>query len=160
MAGGLFLLDTNVLIRWVQHEASEYSLIKNSIQHLVNAGGAPCYTAQNLSEFWNVLTRPVKNNGYELSIEQADARAKYIETSLQLLLDNHDVYRVWRDLLVAHSILGFRYTMHGLWQRCRFTESEKFSPSTHAILRAIRSLKRCIQPRFNNAHDYGTACFD
>ncbi|MGA2249665.1 type II toxin-antitoxin system VapC family toxin [Terracidiphilus sp.] len=106
MAGGLFLLDTNVLIRWVQHEASEYSLIKNSIQHLVNAGGAPCYTAQNLSEFWNVLTRPVKNNGYELSIEQADARAKYIETSLQLLLDNHDVYRVWRDLLVAHSIRG------------------------------------------------------
>ncbi len=40
------------------------------------AGGNPCYTSQNLGEFWNVLTRPIDRNGFGLTPAEANDRAR------------------------------------------------------------------------------------
>jgi|SRR5580700_2658051 predicted nucleic acid-binding protein len=106
MAGGRYLVDTNVLIRWVRREAPEYSLVNESIQKLAQSLAVPCYTSQNLGEFWNVLTRPANRNGYGLSPAEADRRAIDVETSLQLLPDSIAVHTLWRRLLVDHAISG------------------------------------------------------
>jgi predicted nucleic acid-binding protein len=106
MAGELFLIDSNILIRWVQHESPDFRTVDASIKQLSRSGATPCYTSQNLGEFWNVLTRPANRNGYGFSPEQADIRARNVEASLRLLPDNPAVHNEWRRLLVDYHISG------------------------------------------------------
>lgn len=101
-----YLIDTNVLIRWVQPQDPQFSTARDCIQHLANFAAVPCYTSQNLGEFWNVLTRPRTQNGYGLSPAQAEIRAKEIEARFLLLPDSIAVHQKWRQLLVAYDISG------------------------------------------------------
>jgi len=71
MAGTLYLIDSNVLIRWIRPEAAEFQVVVRSIRSLEEPDDTPCYTSQNLGEFWNVLTRPTVKNGYGLPPEGA-----------------------------------------------------------------------------------------
>ena len=106
MAGDRYLVDTNVLLRWVRREAPEYILVGAAIRELARFGDVPCYTSQNFGEFWNVLTRPADRNGYGLSPTQANRRAIDVELSLQLIPDTVAVHAVWRRLLVEFSVSG------------------------------------------------------
>lgn len=81
----LYLVDTNILIRWVQPHDPDYPGIAAALTVLTGSGGVLCYTSQNLAEFWNALTRPVARNGYGLSPEEADRRARRFESRLRLL---------------------------------------------------------------------------
>lgn len=63
-------------------------------------------TLQNVSEFWNVCTRPLDKNGLGFSITQTDAELSIIEQVFDLLPDTIDVYKNWRELVVNHSVLG------------------------------------------------------
>ena len=71
MPGRLYLIDSNILIRWVQPEHPDFQTVRRAIQHLEDSADTPCYTSQNLGEFWNVMTRPADRNGYGLSPEGA-----------------------------------------------------------------------------------------
>ena len=106
MDGGRFLVDTNVLLRWVHREAAEYEIVNRSVQHLARDGWRPSYTSQILGEFWNVLTRPANRNGYGLTPAGANRRAADVESDLQFLPDNPAVHYVWRQLLVDHNVSG------------------------------------------------------
>src|SRR6266851_5364033 len=65
-----------------------------------------CYTSQNVAEFWNACTRPVDRNGYGLSPQDTDHRARLFEEKLRLLPDSLAVHEQWRRLLVTHSVSG------------------------------------------------------
>jgi predicted nucleic acid-binding protein len=65
-----------------------------------------CYTSQNLGEFWNTMTRPANRNGYGLSPDEADIRAKDVEASFDLLPDTVAVHNEWRRLLVDYRVSG------------------------------------------------------
>jgi predicted nucleic acid-binding protein len=106
MAGELYLTDTNILIRWVRRDAADFKIVGAAIEEFARRGAIPCYTSQNLGEFWNVLTRPVDRNGYGLAPAQANRHALEIETSFRLLVDSREVHEEWRSLLMAHSISG------------------------------------------------------
>ena len=106
MARELYLIDTNLLIRWVQHESPDFRTVDASVKQLARSGAVPCYTSQNLGEFWNVLTRPADRNGYGFSPEQADLRARDIEAKLRLLPDGLAVHKEWRRLLVDYRVSG------------------------------------------------------
>jgi predicted nucleic acid-binding protein len=106
MAGESYLVDTNILIRWVRREAPEFEIVNAAIELLAERGPIPCYTSQNLGEFWNVLTRPVGRNGYGLSPSEANRRARDFETSCRLIADSREVHEEWRHLLVTHNVSG------------------------------------------------------
>jgi len=106
MPGHLYLIDSNVLIRWVQPEGPEFQEVAMAIQRLEDADEIPCYTSQNLGEFWNVLTRPSDRNGYGLSPEQAAIRANMVEAKFRLLPDSLAVHDEWRKLLVDYRVSG------------------------------------------------------
>src|SRR5271167_4886022 len=106
MAGNSWLLDTNVLIRWVQHEDPEAPIVEAAVDRLMLSDSSLCFTSQNLGEFWNTLTRPTNRNGYGLSPEETNRRAITIESRLELLPDSLAVHMRWRRLLVAHNISG------------------------------------------------------
>lgn len=100
------LLDSNILLRWVEPNEPDQVIVAAALESLALAHAGLCYTSQNLGEFWNTLTRPLDRNGYGLSPEQADRRAIPIEARLQLLPDTIAVHREWRRLLVAHGVSG------------------------------------------------------
>ena len=106
MAGTLYLIDSNILIRWVQPEGLEFRLVRRAIQTLEEMDDVPCYTSQNLGEFWNVLTRPAQRNGYGLSPENAMLRATKVEAKFRLLSDSLATHNEWRNLLVSHRVSG------------------------------------------------------
>lgn len=106
MPGRLYLIDSNILIRWVQPDHPEFQSVRWAIQHLEDSEETLCYTSQNLGEFWNVMTRPADRNGYGLTAEGALARAQVLESKFQLLPDGLAVHLEWRRLLVFHAVCG------------------------------------------------------
>jgi predicted nucleic acid-binding protein len=106
MAGEPCLVDSNVLIRWVQTEDSGFQLARKSIEFLEDHRQIPCYTSQNLGEFWNALTRPADKNGYGLSLRETLARTEEVEKRFHLLADSLAVHRQWRKLLIDHCVSG------------------------------------------------------
>jgi predicted nucleic acid-binding protein len=101
-----YLVDTNVLLRFVKPDDRDYPLVRSVVHQLWMAGEDLCYTSQNLAEFWNTCTRPGERNGYGLSVPEADHRARLVEDLLTYLEDSKAVHLEWRKLVVAHSVSG------------------------------------------------------
>ena len=106
MSGSLYLLDSNILIRWVQPGGPDYAAVKSALDLLARQQAVLCYTSQNLAEFWNACTRPADRNGYGMSPPETDRRASIFEGKLRLLPDNLEVHQEWRRLLVTHNVRG------------------------------------------------------
>jgi predicted nucleic acid-binding protein len=106
MSGERYLIDSNVLLRSVHPEGSEFRVVDRAIHRLEETDDTPCYTSQNLGEFWNVLTRPANRNGYGLSPGEADIRAREVEAKFRLLPDTLAVHQEWRRLLVDYTVCG------------------------------------------------------
>ena len=101
-----YLADTNILLRLVQTQSSHHPEAQNAVDKLLKNGDALFITLQNVSEFWNVCTRPLDKNGLGFSITQTDAELAIIEQIFDLLPDTIDVYKNWRELVVNHSVSG------------------------------------------------------
>lgn len=106
MAETPYLVDSNVLLRWVKPDHSDYPAIAAAIEALLRRDGLLCYTSQNVAEFWNACTRPTDRNGYGLSPQETDRRARFFEDRLRLLPDNLAVHEEWRRLLVSYNVSG------------------------------------------------------
>lgn len=102
----LCLVDSNILIRWVQPDDPDYAIVEASLAVLAEAGVVLCYTSQNLAEFWNASTRPASRNGYGLSPQETDRRARRFESRLRLLPDSLAVHEEWRRLIVDYGVSG------------------------------------------------------
>ncbi len=106
MAETPYLVDSNVLLRWVKPDHSDYPAIVSATDAILRHDGILCYTSQNVAEFWNACTRPVDRNGYGLSPQETDHRARFFEEQLRLLPDSLAVHEEWRKLLVTQSVSG------------------------------------------------------
>jgi predicted nucleic acid-binding protein len=106
MAETSYLVDSNVLLRWVKPDHKDYPAIVSAADAILEHGGVLCYTSQNVGEFWNACTRPVDRNGYGLSPQETDRLAKFFEEKLRLLPDSLAVHEEWRRLLVTHGVSG------------------------------------------------------
>ena len=100
------LADTNILLRRTQPDHPGHLSAVESVAGLLAAGEAICFTLQNISEFWNVATRPVANNGLGFSVALALAEVEKIERFLTFLPDSQAVYVEWKQLVVRHGVLG------------------------------------------------------
>jgi predicted nucleic acid-binding protein len=145
MNEALCLVDSNILIRWVQPSDPDYPVVEAALDVLARKNVILCYTSQNLAEFWNACTRPAIRNGYGLSPDEADRRAHFFEARLRLLPDNLLVHEEWRRLLVAYHVSGVQVHdtrlvaamhVHGVKQIltfnttdfARFTDTEALLP--------------------------------
>jgi predicted nucleic acid-binding protein len=100
------LADTNVLLRRTQPDHPSHGLAVESVARLLAAGEPVYFTLQNMSEFWNVATRPTANNGLGFSVALALRELEKIERFLSALPDSPAVYGEWKRLVVQHSVLG------------------------------------------------------
>ncbi|CAN5218468.1 hypothetical protein BH10ACI1_BH10ACI1_05700 [soil metagenome] len=101
-----YLTDTNILLRLVQTQSPHHAEAEKAVDKLLKQGDTLFITLQNVSEFWNVCTRPLNKNGSGFSIAETDAELSKIEQVFDLLPDIEEVYKNWRELVVKHSVSG------------------------------------------------------
>ena len=100
------LIDSNILLRFLEPKDPEYALVREAVKALTARGERLCFASQNLVEFWNVCTRPADKNGFGLTSAETDARARLIESRFLLLPETDRVHAEWRRLVVAYSVAG------------------------------------------------------
>jgi predicted nucleic acid-binding protein len=86
------LVDTNVLLRRTQPKHELYTVAVESVAQILGTGEPVYFTLQNISEFWNVVTRPLANNGLGFAPAMALAEVEKIERILTRLPDTPAVY--------------------------------------------------------------------
>ncbi len=102
------LVDTNVLLRRIQPDHVHHALAIDSVSRFLASGEQVYFTLQNISEFWNVVTRPVAANGLAFSPAFALSELAKIEMVLTLLPDSPAVYEEWKRLVATHAVRGVK----------------------------------------------------
>ena len=102
----IYLIDTNVLLRFVDPTNASYPRIRGVMDKLWADGHHPQTTSQNFAEFWNVLTRPVHRNGLGRTPFEAEVLLRDLERLFRLLPDSPEVYWEWRRLVVNYNVSG------------------------------------------------------
>ncbi|NES20363.1 MAG: PIN domain-containing protein [Symploca sp. SIO3E6] len=103
---GLYLIDTNVLLRFANRQDSRHQIVRTAIRKLKQDGHQLTVASQNCVEFWNVATRPVGKNGFGLTPANADRLLCLIERLFPLLTEEAMLYSEWRRLVVAFGVSG------------------------------------------------------
>lgn len=103
-----YLLDTNILLRLVESNHPHHKEAAEALKKLRRQGFNFYILLQNVSEFWNVCTRPLDKNGLGFSIETTDLQLKRLERFFIFLPDTDEVYKNWRELVVKHSVSGIQ----------------------------------------------------
>ena len=101
-----FLIDTNILLRISRRDDPDHPVVDAALTKLKSIGTILYYTHQNISEFWNVATRPVNRNGFGLTVADTERETSAIEREMVLLPDSVAVYQEWRRLVFTHSVSG------------------------------------------------------
>lgn len=100
------LVDTNVLLRLARPNDPSYSSVQQAVFRLRAAETKFYVSMQNITEFWNVCTRPAAQNGFGLSVVEAGELLDVIEATVTVLPDTDRVYTTWRVLITRHGVRG------------------------------------------------------
>jgi predicted nucleic acid-binding protein len=101
------LVDTGVLIRLFERTDSQHQVVLRAVNTLWANGDELVVGFQNVTEFWNVCTRPkTARGGLGLSVPGAEARLRDVEAGFAILPEPPTAYRHWRQLIVTHGVLG------------------------------------------------------
>lgn len=101
-----YLLDTNILLRWMRPADAHHAVALNAIETLTAQGDELFIAPQSVIEFWNVATRPIARNGYGLSALQVEGQIALIERAFLSASETPDIYPQWRRLARAYGIEG------------------------------------------------------
>ena len=101
-----YLIDTNILLRSVDPNHTMNAEAISAVENLLAAGETVNIFPQNISEFWNVATRPLDKNGLGLTPAQANAEVDKLENLLKVVLDTPQIYKEWRKLGVDYAVSG------------------------------------------------------
>lgn len=102
----IFLVDTNVLVRLIQHSHAMQAEARKAATTLTRQGNQLSIIAQNLIEFWAVATRPLANNGLALTIRETAAHLATFQKTFKLLHDTPDIFSEWERLVELHAVSG------------------------------------------------------
>ncbi len=102
----IYLLDTNVLLRFTRQDDPNYQTVQGAVHKLEAEGHEFRTTFQNFAEFWNVSTRAIDQNGFGNTTVETDQFLQELEMFSPLLPDSPDVYPVWRRLVVKYDVSG------------------------------------------------------
>ena len=102
------LVDTNILLRRTQPAHESHAVAVESVAQLHASGEPVHFTPQNIAKFWNVVTRPIANNGLGFAAALALVEVEKIERALTLLPDIPAMYGEWKRLVVQHGVVGVK----------------------------------------------------
>lgn len=132
----IYLVDTNVLLRFADRSHPLHSLIRDTIRKLRRDGHSLQVTSQNCVEFWNVATRPIERNGFGLTPTNAERLLRLIERLFPMLPDSSKVYPEWRRLVVTFDVSGVQ--VHD----ARLVASMKVNGLSHILTLNVEDFRR------------------
>ena len=100
------LIDTNILLRLLQPQHSQYSIAATAITELRAQRTDLCIAPQNLVEFWVVATRPVPLNGLGMSPLMVAGEVRKLRGLFRLLEGKPGVADAWERLVGKHLVSG------------------------------------------------------
>jgi predicted nucleic acid-binding protein len=101
-----YLLDTNIVLRFIFRTDPRYPIVKTAIRKLRNNQHTLYISSQNCREFWNVATRPTAKNGFGVATKDATRILQRIELLFPLVPETPAVYHEWRRLVAAYNVSG------------------------------------------------------
>lgn len=101
-----WLIDTNVLLRFVARTESMNSVVRRAIRVLRERNEVLRVAPQNLIEFWNVATRPIAVNGLGYPVERTERLLRRLERFFPPLPEGEPVYAEWRQLVIQFGVSG------------------------------------------------------
>lgn len=102
----IWLVDTNVLLRWSDRDSPHHSVCTNSVALAIDRGDTVCTCAQVLIEYWVTCTRPREVNGFGLGVVDAASRISVVHGSFPCLLEPPEIADLWQDTAIRHSVSG------------------------------------------------------
>ena len=102
----IYLADTNVSLRFAIKKNPQHLIVRQAVSNLRKRGDEIHIVPQTCVEFWNVGTRPTKNNGFGFPITDVDFFLRLIERIFPLLPDDSNVHQQWRKLVVRFGVSG------------------------------------------------------
>jgi predicted nucleic acid-binding protein len=103
----IYFVDTNILLRFLNRADPNYLTSRAAVRIIKARGDEVVTAAQNIAEFWNVLTRPATaRGGYGLSVVDAERRLRFVERHFSILPASPSAYHEWKRLVVTHSVSG------------------------------------------------------
>lgn len=102
------LLDTGVLLRYLQPSDPSHETVRSTIVRLLAAGETLVVTPQGIRELWGVLTRPVEVNGFGRTVADAQAVVKNLLSSFLFLDDEPGIFTTWLNLVSTHEVKGVK----------------------------------------------------
>ncbi len=100
------LVDTSILGRLANRADISYPIAKSAIAELHRRGEVLHVTAQNLVEFLNFATRPVRANGLGLTPSAAHGLQATFEATFPLLDETPAIFPAWKAIVQALSVVG------------------------------------------------------
>jgi predicted nucleic acid-binding protein len=101
-----YVVDTNVLLRYLDQGEASHPVCVEAIDSLRKRGNALFVLAQSQMELAALLTRPLQNNGYGLSIADTEAQLQLTESLFDILPETPEVYIQWRRLFATIGASG------------------------------------------------------
>jgi predicted nucleic acid-binding protein len=103
----MYLVDTNILLRFLLRNDPAYTAIRQAVRTLKSRSEQIVTTSQNMAEFWNVCTRPATvRGGLGLSVEATEMRLRLLERHFPVLPDSPSIYQNWKRIVLANKIVG------------------------------------------------------
>lgn len=133
-----YLVDTNILLRFVDRTHPRHPVIRTAVRMLRQDGHHLRITSQNCIEFWNVATRPLDKNGFGLTPPQAKRLLQLIERLFPVLPDSSAIYQEWRRLAISFSVSGVQ--VHD----ARLVASMKINGISHILTLNDEDFKRYL----------------
>ena len=100
-------VDANALLRFFQRADPSHSTVREAIRRVRASGDDLCILPQNVTEYWNVATRPASaRGGFGLTLQEADRQVQIMERLFHLLPDTPAIYTEWRRLVVQVGVSG------------------------------------------------------
>jgi predicted nucleic acid-binding protein len=106
LAADSYLIDTNILLRVFVIRDRSSPACRSAISHLGHTSTRLFVTLQNVSEFWNVCTRPIDRGGLAMSPTDTSHSLDILFTQFLLLPDTISVFEHWRELVMAYNVRG------------------------------------------------------
>lgn len=102
----MILLDTNVLVRYVDPSSIDHPTAILAIQHWENQGDTLVFFAQTAYEFWATATRSLGANGLGWTPARCQTQLLKFRKLFQFLPDQPSLYDEWESLVTQHACHG------------------------------------------------------
>lgn len=102
----LILIDTNLLLRWVEPAHPLHAVAAEAIRTVRGMGHHSVIVPQVIYEFWAVATRTVEANGLGLTLIETQTKLMGLLPAVRLLRDERKVFEHWQELVIEHDVKG------------------------------------------------------